>query len=973
MTLKNTSPFLVCLLLFTAGSFAQSVDNSELLKAPQKKAAVEAEAKPAVQVAQVEGIEDLKRREAKVKAAVKKTMPAVVGMNSKRFGPAGSGVVVSRDGLILSAAHVTQVMGEEFTVIFPDGKEVEAKILGWNANRDASMAKITEPGPWPFVKVREDELTDGDWVMALGHPNGYQHDRSPPVRVGRVGTTQGTFVSRGFLVTDCSLAGGDSGGPLFDLNGNLVGIHSQVGMSLADNLHVPMAPYIDNWDRLKSNERWGKLGSIAQLGNNKPKLGVTIDTEAKVDGALVDTVIPQSAAERAGVKDGDLIVKLDNEAIDSSRDLIDTIKRKKAGSDIVLHVIRNGKKQNLNATLGGLDQPLGDDLFGFRNGPGQFFEDLFKPGKELPFKFEFRPNQPQPEPQVQAKARKARLGLQLAKNSEGKGALVKEVDPGTAASVAGIKVGDRITKIDEQRILETSELVEAIGQRDPGDVVTLKVRRGGERLDFNVELGGIRADVAEKIQGMDRFGLREMFGDFTPMAEDMLGGLMKQMGDDIERGNGLFQEIPPQARNMMDQLLGQLNEGLDQGGRGTFKFELGEEFDKKLQDMLGKAEEQMGGIEDQVDKFLQGQDVQSLEKMLENLREGKGLEDLQDQFEGFLQGDRGAAENIPFLGEMFKARGIRSDEMNVKHEKQVLNSYEDTLGAARRNTVQVMDGDRNLAMGMVVHRDGFILTKASELRGNLDRLTVLFPNEDAIPAKLLDRNEAYDVALLKLKSDVNLKLANWGTSDLPLGAFVSAPGLTDGPMSIGVVSVKNRKLSDAEKGFLGVHIEAVDGRVEIQGMTARGAAEEAGLRRGDKIIQIDDTKINNVGDVIRHISGHSPDDVVSMTIVRGGEEKLLNITLHSRAELQASPWKDMMSRTQKMGGALSKRKHNFPVVLQTDLFLQPKECGGPVVDLNGNVIGMNIARAGRVKSYSIPIEDIEILIKNVEEGRLTSP
>ena len=152
----------------------------------------------------------LKAVEAKVQAVVAKALPCTVALISKRTGAAGSGVVVSEDGLILTAGHVTRATGDELVVYFPDGKTAEATALGADYQKDSGMARIVDEGRYPFVELGESgTLEENQWCVALGHTAGYQADRTPPVRLGRILAERvGDFIS-----TDCALTGGDSGGP----------------------------------------------------------------------------------------------------------------------------------------------------------------------------------------------------------------------------------------------------------------------------------------------------------------------------------------------------------------------------------------------------------------------------------------------------------------------------------------------------------------------------------------------------------------------------------------------------------------------------------------------------------------------------------------------------------------------------------------------------------------------------------------
>jgi serine protease Do len=201
----------------------------------------------------------LKRVEAKSRAVAARVLPATVGIINQGLATGGhlgegSGVVVSEDGLIVTVGHVIAQPGSELTVIFPDGRRATAKALGANFSRDSGLARITEPGKWPHVEMGHSaDVKQGDWCIALGHPGGIQQDRTPPIRLGRVLSGKGSK----YIVTDATVISGDSGGPLFDLEGRLIGVHSNIGMNVNQNQHVPIDVYRDQWNDLVASKAMG--------------------------------------------------------------------------------------------------------------------------------------------------------------------------------------------------------------------------------------------------------------------------------------------------------------------------------------------------------------------------------------------------------------------------------------------------------------------------------------------------------------------------------------------------------------------------------------------------------------------------------------------------------------------------------------------------------------------------------------------
>jgi S1-C subfamily serine protease len=223
-----------------------------------------------------EDVKDLRALEEQVQAVIKKVTPAVVGI---RIGQAqGSGVIIDKEGHVLTAGHVSGQPGRDARVILPDGRQLKAKTLGQNRSIDSGMVQITEEGDWPYVAMGDSaELKKGQWVVAIGHPGGFRANRSPVVRVGRVLLTTKMIVR-----TDCTLVGGDSGGPLFDLDGKVVGIHSRIGGIITENIHVPVATYRDTFDKLAKGESWPKGGALGMQPVVRSVGKVVFEADAKL-------------------------------------------------------------------------------------------------------------------------------------------------------------------------------------------------------------------------------------------------------------------------------------------------------------------------------------------------------------------------------------------------------------------------------------------------------------------------------------------------------------------------------------------------------------------------------------------------------------------------------------------------------------------------------------------------------------------
>ena len=209
------------------------------------------------------------------------------------------------------------------------------------------MAKIIEEGEYPFVELGNSiKLKRDQWCVAIGHANGFNLFRTPPIRLGRILDVD----FGGYVATDCALMGGDSGGPLFDLDGKLIAIHSNIGAHLSENHHVPIDVYKRYWDRMLEGERWGRLTGIRREDPNKPYLGVEVHPRQPEEGVKIH-VQPDTAAERAGLRDGDIIKSINGTVADSWSTVVKSVSNKKVGERVDMIVARDERELKISARL----------------------------------------------------------------------------------------------------------------------------------------------------------------------------------------------------------------------------------------------------------------------------------------------------------------------------------------------------------------------------------------------------------------------------------------------------------------------------------------------------------------------------------------------------------------------------------------------------------------------------------------------
>jgi serine protease Do len=308
----------------------------------------------------------------------------------------------------------------------------------------------------------------------------------------------------------------------------------------------------------------------------------------------------------------------------------------------------------------------------------------------------------------------------------------------------------------------------------------------------------------------------------------------------------------------------------------------------------------------------------------------------------------------------------------ISKDTKILASFKPVVAKANESTVRIRCDDQDCALGTVVDSDGYILTKASELKGVV---SVRLSDGSEYEASTVSSHKDTDLALLKI--DVRgLKAVSFvDTKKLPTGHWLAAAGPTSDPLAVGIVSVVTRKLTGRDsvitnpnRGYLGIFpadAKDDDGKAigaKITELSVGGAAEKAGLKAGDVIFEMNGTKIDTQTALREFLENLKGGDEVTVKVKRDGAEKSVKVKL-------ATAPKDRGDIQNAMGGLLSDRRTGFPQVLQSDLVLDPKNCGGPVVDLEGNVLGISIARAGRVETWVLPTEVIKPLLPDLKAGK----
>lgn len=305
----------------------------------------------------------------------------------------------------------------------------------------------------------------------------------------------------------------------------------------------------------------------------------------------------------------------------------------------------------------------------------------------------------------------------------------------------------------------------------------------------------------------------------------------------------------------------------------------------------------------------------------------------------------------------------RLSATQLKSGAALRSAFREVVANAREATVRIRCDGKNAAFGAVVDPDGFILTKATQLNGEL---VCRLRDGRELPARLVGISKEHDLAMLKVDADSPLPVVTWSDGVAPsVGQWLATPGLDDLPVAIGVMSVKLRSIP-RQRGVLGIAMEDDERGTRVMQVFPNSAAADAGLKDGDIIQEVAGESIDSSAKLAGVIGNFDPGDMITLRILRDDEELEIEARLgHSLASLLTPETPE-----ERMVGNVSLRRGGFPTVLQHDTVLKPEDCGGPLVNLSGDVVGINIARAGRTESYAIPASVVLPLIKDLKSGRL---
>jgi serine protease Do len=284
-----------------------------------------------------------------------------------------------------------------------------------------------------------------------------------------------------------------------------------------------------------------------------------------------------------------------------------------------------------------------------------------------------------------------------------------------------------------------------------------------------------------------------------------------------------------------------------------------------------------------------------------------------------------------------------------RNGEETLRAFAPVSAATRHSIVKFNVDGETVALGAVVDTNGLALTKASEIKKG--KLTCWLATEQEVGAELLSIDEEEDVALVRVDSQ-GLEPLKWASGDVFIGEWAITPGIAETPHAVGIISALPRKIRP-QRAFIGVQFDFTTSIPKIEELLPGLGAEKAGLKPGDLILAVNSTTVTNRDQVVDTLREFRAGQKVTLRVQRAEEEFDAEVQLRTPNSGRLGRVRSPQEGLSRLGGEVSQRAEGFELAIEHDTVLQPWLCGGPLVDLDGKAIGLNIARAGRVTSYAL--------------------
>lgn len=368
----------------------------------------------------------------------------------------GSGVIVTEDGYIITNNHVVE-KAEKLSVLVGDNTRYDAEVIGSDPPTDVAVIKIDANGLKAASFGDSDNISVGQWVIAVGNPFQLMHTVTAGIVSAKGRSSVGLAEYEDFIQTDASINPGNSGGALSDLNGRVIGINTAIASPTGGNIGIgfaiPANMAREVMDQLISQGQVVRGYMGVWLQDITEELAEALDLESS-QGALVSDIVDDGPAARAGMQRGDVIVKYNGQEIEDGTQLKNLVAQTEPGTPVKVVVVRDGEEKELTMKLGERQEEE-ENTRAPRESEGTSSQKLGLDVQTL------SPN----------------IARQLGYENES-GVVVTSVESGGPASRAGLQRGDLIKEVDRKPVRSEDDFEEAIRTLKEGDVVALLVRRG---------------------------------------------------------------------------------------------------------------------------------------------------------------------------------------------------------------------------------------------------------------------------------------------------------------------------------------------------------------------------------------------------------------------------------------------------------------------------------------------------------------
>ena len=398
----------------------------------------------------------------------------------------GSGFLISADGYIVTNNHVVApgaqgATVDSITVTLTNREEYEAKLVGRDPATDLAVLKIAAKKPLPFVKFGDStKARVGDWVVAIGNPFALSGTVTAGIISALHRGTGGTYDK--FIQTDASINQGNSGGPMFDMRGNVIGINSQILSPSGGNVGIGFAIPSEQAAPIVATLRQGQSVKRGYLGVQISPLGEDLADSlglAKNRGEFVQGVEPGKGADKAGIKAGDVIVSVNGQEVNPDQNLSSIVASQPIGSKVPIVLMRNGQRQTVTAVVG--ERPSEEELSSFAPQQDEdFSQQDSNPGQAA-----------QQSLGISAIPLTPGIIRQLGVAADTRGVVITAVDGSTDAGAKGLRRGDVIISANNRPITSQAELdaqVKAVAAQNRNAILLQVLRRGQQPIFLPVRL-----------------------------------------------------------------------------------------------------------------------------------------------------------------------------------------------------------------------------------------------------------------------------------------------------------------------------------------------------------------------------------------------------------------------------------------------------------------------------------------------------